>query len=786
MRKILSFFLTTILGIGMLSAATTRIYCKNAQSWWLDAGAGVNAHCFLDADNKMAAWPGTAMTAVDGEENMWYIDVDITAYPNIVFVRSNGTEDWGAQTEDLVIPTDGRNLYTITSTTAQWMNQGHKVAGEWSEYGKTHVYAKSNWAGAEEWTWKELILNEVTSRYELANLVYGGAGMNIDTKMEDSNESYLNNDAIKAANGSVEVAKFDTISLSYDLSTKTLTVKVTGKYVAPADPETYNTLRFVPNVWAQADAKIAAWIWGEKLAGQFTAFFEGEGDTLSVKVNTKADSILFVRFNSALTEPKWNTESEKGNEWTRVDKEKINTESLVFTIIGWKKGTWDVYVPDYGIMVNDKDYHAGVKNEDYTGEGTEYKVVVTLAKDDKIQNYDNFAKVASLIALDEKGYKFNKEDNHYVVTEAGEYTFYIKIIDDVKDNMFVAKKEEVVTNDYGILVNDNNYIAGVRNEEFQGGDEYKVTATLNAGDKFQNYNNVKKEAWMMELDPKSYKFTDEDNHYVVSTTGEYTFYIKLIPGNDNMYVSLKSDCGIMVNDKDYSAAVIHEGYEGAGAEYMVTVKLAAGDKIQNYDNGNKAASLVALDQSGYQFTTEAGYYVVTEAGEYTFYIKVIGAGKDNMFVAKTVEITRVDYTLLNAGELAKDNAKMFIHTRGDGMADEDILMTAVMDGEVVVGYKAAINDLTQNLVFVRMNPEAEAINLENNWGKSDNLARCDNEKAYFAGWIKDQPKFNVTCDAPTDVEIVEQPANSGKIIENGVLYILRDGKRYNAQGVEVK
>ena len=127
---------------------------------------------------------------------------------------------------------------------------------------------------------------------------------------------------------------------------------------------------------------------------------------------------------------------------------------------------------------------------------------------------------------------------------------------------------------------------------------------------------------------------------------------------------------------------------------------------------------------------------------------------------------------------------MFVHTWGDGMADEDILMTVVMDGETVVGYKATINNLTQYLVFVRMNPEAEAIDWENNWGKSADLVRCEDNKAYFTGWS--EAVITVSCDAPTSVDTVEQEVVNGKIIENGVLYIIRDGKRYNAQGVEVK
>jgi hypothetical protein len=147
----------------------------------------------------------------------------------------------------------------------------------------------------------------------------------------------------------------------------------------------------------------------------------------------------------------------------------------------------------------------------------------------------------------------------------------------------------------------------------------------------------------------------------------------------------------------------------------------------------------------------------------------------------------VDYILNNAGELANEGAKIFVHTWGDGMADEDILMTEVKDGEAVVAYKAAINDLTQHLVFVRMYPEAEAIVWEGEnkyWNKSDDLARCVGNQAYFTGWEGDI--FKVSCDEPTGFETIEQDVENGKVIYDGVLYIIRDGKRYNAQGVEVK
>lgn len=408
--------------------------------------------------------------------------------------------------------------------------------------------------------------------------------------------------ADKDGNVTFTLAEAGDVVVTY-IAGENITYTVKGKfYVKPADPETYNTLRFVPNVWAQADAKIAAWIWGETLDGQFTAFFAGEGDTLTVEINTKADSIIFVRFNSGLAEPKWNTEEEKNNEWNRIDKMKINTESMVFTITDWTQGTWDVYTPARFYIVG---------NEALMGEGKDWKL------------------------------------------------------------------------EYAIKVTEDSY----------------------------TFKNL--------------------------AAGDY---------------ALKALTAL-----DWETAL------GFNALSEKTAGLA-GDKDDNVT-----------------FTlAEAGDVVVTYiAGEVPTYTVT---GK--FVVPSDPEITRVDFSLLNAGDLSAYDAKIFVHTWGEGMSDEDIQMTAIMDGEAVVGYKAAINALTQNLVFVRMNPENDVINWDDNWGKSNDLARCEGDKAYFTGWSENT--INVSCDEPTDVETISRDAENGKVIVDGILYILRDGRRYNAQGIEVK
>lgn len=117
------------------NASAKTVYCKMAQDWWKADGAAVAAHMW--GGSSATTWPGIRMTQVSGATDVWSIDAGDN--PNIIFVRVNGSgnvQDWGAQTADLTIPTDDKNLYTITSTSAKWSGEGNKVDGVWSVYGE--------------------------------------------------------------------------------------------------------------------------------------------------------------------------------------------------------------------------------------------------------------------------------------------------------------------------------------------------------------------------------------------------------------------------------------------------------------------------------------------------------------------------------------------------------------------------------------------------------------------------------------------------------------------------
>ena len=132
MKKIFTLFAALMMVFSM-NAATKTIYCKMAQSWWKTDGAAVGAYYWGTGSGP--AWPGVRMTPVAGETDLWSIDIDTDKFQKIIFTRVNGSgavSDWGAKTADLTVPTDDKNLYTITSTSPVWGNPG--VAGNWSVY----------------------------------------------------------------------------------------------------------------------------------------------------------------------------------------------------------------------------------------------------------------------------------------------------------------------------------------------------------------------------------------------------------------------------------------------------------------------------------------------------------------------------------------------------------------------------------------------------------------------------------------------------------------------------
>ncbi len=74
------------------------------------------------------------MTAVEDQVGLWKIDLDLSKYEKVIFTRlkGDGSENWGAKTKDQTIPTDDKDLFTITTESAVWGDPG--CDGTWSKY----------------------------------------------------------------------------------------------------------------------------------------------------------------------------------------------------------------------------------------------------------------------------------------------------------------------------------------------------------------------------------------------------------------------------------------------------------------------------------------------------------------------------------------------------------------------------------------------------------------------------------------------------------------------------
>ncbi len=212
MRKIFSLLMAAVLSIS--TAFATTVYCKVTQSWWTKDGAAVGVH-YWGGTSAGTAWPGVRMTPVSGEEGTWTYDVpeDVTG---LIFTRVNGSGDiayWGAKTADLSLPTDGKNLYTITSESAVWGDPG--ATGEWSTFGGDPsgaikltftYYDKTDGDGSAKLSTVAAIFDATCQKYVDSVLV--GTQVYAGRKYKEGNDSIFSNLKLGSSSAAGEL-KFD-------------------------------------------------------------------------------------------------------------------------------------------------------------------------------------------------------------------------------------------------------------------------------------------------------------------------------------------------------------------------------------------------------------------------------------------------------------------------------------------------------------------------------------------------------------------------------------------------
>ena len=557
MRKFLSLLMTLVFAFGLFTATSAQaaektVYCKMTQSWWTNDGASVGAYAWTEGQPSNAGWPGVKMTAVEGQVGLWKIDLDLSKYEKVIFTRlkGDGSEDWGAKTKDQTIPTDDKDLFTITTESAVWGDPG--CDGTWSKYvpetpAKFYITGDSalivdagldkakawnpgaiksekdtfeldlkanqdyvlkvtvngTWAGANnvkgynELSEKTPGLQDISDNHNIGfrldkagkvKVVYKAGEPEVfkvlgDFHVEIPAKYYITGDSALvgkdlAWNPKAIKAEQDTMVL--DLAAGEFKLKVTldgtwtdgkvkgysdltkkaeglsadndnniqfkleeagkvtvvynesvftldGKfYVAPVIPEVKKDLALVPGVWASDEAVLAAWTWGAEAEGAWSAF-EGKGDTLIAKVNEKADSVIFVRFE-AKAAIDW-----ASTIWNR-HQEAIDSCGIFF-VNDWDKYSWcEALVPevpakyyitgDSALVGKDLAWNPkAIKAEQDTMvldlAAGEFKLKVTLDgtwTDGKVKGYSDLTKKAEGLSAD------NDNNIQFKLEEAGKVT----------------------------------------------------------------------------------------------------------------------------------------------------------------------------------------------------------------------------------------------------------------------------------------------------------------------------------------------------------------------------
>ena len=202
--------------LSISTAFATTVYCKVTQGWWTQDGAAVGVYAFLNDDVKNADWPGVRMEAVAGEEGLWKADIDFAVYNKFIFTRVNATGDiayWGAKTADLSLPTDGKNLFTITSETGVWGDPG--AEGVWSTYGGDPsgaikltftYYDKTDGDGSAKLSTVAAIFDAACQKYVDSVLV--GTQVYAGRKYKEGNDSIFSNLKLGSSSAAGEL-KFD-------------------------------------------------------------------------------------------------------------------------------------------------------------------------------------------------------------------------------------------------------------------------------------------------------------------------------------------------------------------------------------------------------------------------------------------------------------------------------------------------------------------------------------------------------------------------------------------------
>lgn len=324
----------------------------------------------VDKNQKKATFFGTKGAASDavytiaGQSALVGVDWDPTATTNDMTDMKDGTyqlvkEDislavgnyeykavknhaWGIwecpsgnNNNTLTISEAGTYTVTFTLTPATSTLVANAVKSGEPQPVATKYYAKNNWNGGE-WSWLEMSATNKENIYMLDSVVFGGTGININTKEEDTDAFWFDVDHIVVLDDGhgtdtvipsrpphirvaaaeepqpLKLQAGDTIILVFNAADTTLQAGIYGR---PA-PAARKEFVFVAGEAADSDPAMFAITWGKDGSNETVKLANKADDIYTAEILETVDSLVLVRCATGATEIIWDGEGK--NIWNQT------------------------------------------------------------------------------------------------------------------------------------------------------------------------------------------------------------------------------------------------------------------------------------------------------------------------------------------------------------------------------------------------------------------------------------------------------------------------------------
>ena len=343
-------------------------------------------------------------------------------------------------------------------------------------------------------------------------------------------------------------------------------------------------------------------------------------------------------------------------------------------------------------------------------------------------------------------------------------------------------------NAYGLMINGTTFVKAELNPATAN--EYMALGVeLTAGQTFQVFDKANNVGWVIaNWNEGSYQFTIENDKYVVTETAKYDFYFKMEYGNDYIYVAKQGD-DPQPGDKVYTivgvAALV-------GADWDPEAKV--NDMTKQADGSYKLVKEnVVLEAKGYDYKVIeghawGGWELPTGGANQT--LSITEAGTYNVTFVLSADLATLTATATNVGP-APDPVVEVWGDMNDWAFGLPLTLSADKTTATITAnieadsyeFKIRVNGEWRSnaQTFTRQNNSATGITMNED---ANMIFVADMNGNYTVTWTLATSALSIVYPTtPTAVENLMAPANEmRKVMLNGTLYILRDGKVYNVQG----